>query len=138
VGGCAGESAKWQELVNVRNKALVLLGYAGAFRRSELVGLNREDIELVPQGVIVTIRKSKTDQEGEGRKVGILFGQISLDGQPSPTCPVTAVLTWLEAGGITEGALFRRIRRGGLVTSDRLESSERIDNRQRPGAINRP
>ena len=112
---------RWQNIIPVRNKAIVLLGFAGAFRRSELVGLNREDIELVPQGVIVTLRCSKTAQEGEGRKLGIPFGQIGPDGQPSPTCPVAALIDWLEAGDIESGPLFRRIRRGERVTSDRLD-----------------
>lgn len=110
------KAPKWQEKVNKRNKALVLLGFAGAFRRSEIVGLNRDDIELVPQGLIVTLRRSKTDQEGEGRKVGIPFGQF-----PS-TCPVKALVEWLDIGGIESGPLFRRMRRAGVISSDRLES----------------
>jgi integrase len=121
VNDVLAKAPKPQSTVTARNKALVLLGFAGAFRRSELVGLNREDLEIVPQGLIVTLRCSKADQEGEGRKVGIPFGQIEPDGQPSPTCPVTAVLEWLEAACIDSGPLFRRIRRGGWMTSDRLE-----------------
>jgi integrase len=115
------KAPKWQSAVTARNKALVLLGFAGAFRLSELVSLNREDIEIVPQGLIVTLRHFRTGQEGEGRKVGITFGQTTHEGRPSPTCPVTALTDWLEAGCIDSGPLFRRIRRGGWVTSDRLE-----------------
>ena len=106
-------------LVDRRDKALVLVGYAGAFRRSELCALNREDVEVTSQGLVITVRKSKTDQEGEGRKVGIPFGRV-IDGQPSATCPVTALLDWLEVGRI-DGPLFRRLRRGGIVTPDRLD-----------------
>ncbi|MFZ6026691.1 MAG: site-specific integrase [Chloroflexota bacterium] len=109
------------DLVSMRDKALVLVGFAGAFRRSELVGLNYSDLEFTPQGVIVTLRKSKTDQEGKGRRVGIPYGKIT-NGTPSPTCPVTALLAWLETAHIESGPVFRRLRRGGIVTPDRLES----------------
>ena len=60
---------------DLRDKALLLVGFAGAFRRSELVGLNVGDIEHVRQGIVVTLRRSKTDQEGAGRKIGIPLGR---------------------------------------------------------------
>jgi integrase len=109
------------DLVSMRDKALVLVGFAGAFRRSELVGLNVSDLEFTPQGLIVTLRKSKTDQEGKGRWVGIPYGKIT-NGNPSPTCPVTALLAWLDVARIETGPVFRRLRRGGIITPDRLES----------------
>jgi hypothetical protein len=74
----------------------------GAFRRSELVALNVEDIEETPEGALVTLRRSKTDQEGLGRRVAIPRGEIA--------CPVAALRTWLDAAGIAEGAIFRRCR----------------------------
>ena len=61
---------------DVRDRALLLVGFAGGFRRSELVGLDHADIEHVGQGVIVTLRRSKTDQKGAGRKIGIPFGRM--------------------------------------------------------------
>jgi hypothetical protein len=67
----------------LRDRAVLLLGFAGAFRRSELVALDVEDIEDVPEGLLITIRRSKTDQEGQGRKVAIPRGEIA--------CPVAAV-----------------------------------------------
>ena len=88
-------------LRELRNRAILLLGFAGAFRRSELVALNVEDLEETPEGILVTLRRSKTDQEGVGRKVAIPRGEVA--------CPVAAVKVWLEAAGITEGAVFRRI-----------------------------
>ena len=73
---------------------LVLLGFAGAFRRSELVGLDIEDCAFGKDGLTVTLRRSKTDQEGEGRRAGIPYGS-----NPE-TCPVRTVQAWLEQGAI--------------------------------------
>jgi site-specific recombinase XerD len=96
-----------------RDRALILLGSAGAFRRSELVGLDVEDIEHVAEGMIVTLRRSKTDREGAGRKVGILHGN-------GETCPVQALSAWLAAARITEGLLFRPVDVWGNVAAERL------------------
>src|SRR5438132_3313814 len=78
----------------LRNRAIILLGFAGAFRRSELVALNVEDLEESPEGMLVTLRRSKTDQEGLGRRVAIPRGEIA--------CPVAALQAWINAAGITE------------------------------------
>jgi integrase len=93
---------------------IILLGFAGAFRRSELVALNVEDIEQAPEGILVMLRRSKTDQEGVGRRVAIPRGDIA--------CPVAALKAWLEAAGIVDGAVFRRIfnKRAQRVTDRRL------------------
>ena len=106
-----GRGASLREL---RDRAILLLGFAGAFRRSELVALNVGDIEWTAEGALVTIRRSKTDQEGLGRKVGIPHGEIA--------CPVAALKAWLEAAGIVDGAVFRRIfnKRAQRVTDRRL------------------
>jgi integrase len=100
-------------LKDARDKALLLIGFAGGFRRSELVGLNDADIELVRQGIIIHLRRSKTDQEGVGRKLGIPFGRTR-------HCPVTAVEQWRTRSGIAEGALFRPVDRHGVVSNQRL------------------
>ena len=92
-----------------RDRALLALGMAGAFRRSELVALQVADLERVPEGLRVTIRKSKTDQEGAGHVIAILRG--------SKLKPVRAVLDWLEAAGITSGPVFRSINRHGQVSA---------------------
>jgi len=101
-------------LVGIRDRALLLLGFAGAFRRSELVGLNVEDLTERQEGVAVTLRFSKTDQEGNGRLVGIPYGTREA------TCPVRAVQAWLQAAGIRDGAVFRGMNRHGQVISARL------------------
>jgi len=96
-----------------RDRALLLLGFAGGFRRSELVALEQADIEATRQGLIVTIRRSKTDQEGAGRRIGIPHGR-------SKYCPVAAVEDWLAVSSITTGPLFRPITRHGYVAAKRL------------------
>src|SRR4051812_2482043 len=103
-------------LLGVRDRALLLLGFAGGFRRSELVGLNVEDLEETSEGLIVTIRRSKTDQEGEGRKVGIPPGATP------GACPIGAVREWRAAAGVTTGPLFRVMNRHGGVLEKRLSA----------------
>ena len=100
--------------IGARDRALVLLGFAGAFRRSELVGLNVEDCAFGKDGLVVTLRRSKTDQDGAGRKVGIPYGS-----NPE-TCPVRTIQEWIELAAITGGPLFRSINRHGKVHLGRL------------------
>jgi site-specific recombinase XerD len=90
-----------------RDRALLALGFAGAFRRSELVALTVADLAEVADGYRVMIRHSKTDQEAQGQEIAIPRG--------TSLRPVEAVQTWLQAAGITEGPLFRAITRGGRV-----------------------
>ena len=84
-----------------------MLGFAGAFRRSELVALNTDDIEETADGMKVTIRHSKTDQEGAGQTIAIPFGKIA--------CAVGALKEWISAAGIQTGAIFRSVNRHGKV-----------------------
>lgn len=104
-------------LAGVRDRAMLLLGYTGAFRRGELVGLVVEDLREVPQGLEVTIRRSKTDQEGKGRTIPIPRERIP------EVCPVAAVKAWLDASGLTKGPLFRAIHRCGRVLQRGLAPS---------------
>jgi integrase len=92
--------------------ALLLLGFAGAFRRSELVALDVADIEETQTGLLVTIRRSKTDQEAIGRTIAITRGDVA--------CPVKALREWLNAAGIVSGSLFRPINKSGTVATSRL------------------
>ena len=91
-------------LTGLRDRALLLLGFAGALRRSELVGVRVEDLEETPRGLQLTIRRSKNDQEGVGVSIPVIRG--------GEFCPVEAVKCWREAAGIDTGPLFRRVRRG--------------------------
>jgi site-specific recombinase XerD len=101
-------------LAGKRDRAILLLGFALAARRSELVALNVEDIQECPEGLRVTIRKSKTNQEGAGATIAVCRGSIA--------CPVAAILDWLAAAGISEGPVFRPIRKGDHLSDKRLSA----------------
>jgi len=97
----------------MRDRALLLIGFAGGLRRSELVGLDVGDVEHVRQGVVLHLRRSKTDQNGRGQKIGIPHGRTRW-------CPVSAFEAWVVASGITEGAVFRPVDRHGHIKEARL------------------
>ena len=101
-------------LLGIRDRAMLLLGFAGAFRRSELVSLDVADVAFTNDGAVVTLRRSKTDQEGQGSKKGIPYGS-----NPD-TCPVRALRAWLGASGISTGPLFRSVNRHGQMQAGRL------------------
>ena len=98
-----------ESLLTTRDRALLLLGFCGAFRRSELVALDVEHLTENRDGIVVTIGRSKTDQEGQGRTVGIPRGR------EEATCPVSALERWRTAARIETGALFRVMNRHGQV-----------------------
>ena len=98
----------------LRDRALLLLGFAGALRRSELVALDVTNLEFCDGGLRVTIRRSKTDQEGLGATIAIARG--------STACPVNAVRAWIEAAGIVDGPLFRPVTRTGKISARRLSA----------------
>ena len=92
---------------------MLLIGFAGGLRRSELVGLDIADLEFVREGLIVTLRRSKTDQVGRGRRIGIPHAR-------GRWCPVREVQGWTAAAGIEAGPMFRSLRKGGFIAADRL------------------
>jgi integrase len=94
----------------IRDKALLLIGFAGAFRRSELVSLTVADIENAKQGIIVNLSRSKTDQEGRGRRIAIPFARGAV-------CPVLALQHWLDVASINEGPIFRGVNRHGAISA---------------------
>jgi len=99
-----------------RDRALLLMGFAGALRRSELVGLDVQDVVESADGLTLRLRRSKTDQEGQGRTVGVPYGS-----NPS-TCPVRAWRRWLEVAELADGPAFRSVNRYGQVGTERLTS----------------
>jgi len=103
-------------LVGARDRAILLLGFAGAMRRSDIVNLDFQDLALAPEGLVVSIKKGKTDQARKGRKIGIPYGTNE------STCPVRAVIHWLELTGIVDGPLFRGITKHGALRTERLSN----------------
>lgn len=97
-----------------RDRALLLLGFAGGFRRSELAAVEIADLAFSRDGMLVRVRRGKTDAEGGGRTVPIRFGR-----EPA-TCPVTAVIGWLYHSGIRHGPLFRGVGNDGTIAARAL------------------
>ena len=95
-------------LIGRRDHALLLVGFAAALRRSELVALNVADIAFVPQGMTVHVARSKTDQEQAGQSIGVVQTRTA-------TCPAAALQSWLAAAKIEDGRVFRRINRHGQL-----------------------
>jgi integrase len=99
----------------IRDRALILIGFAGALRRSELVALCHDDIAFVKEGLTILIRRSKTDQIGEGRKIAIPFAR-------SHACPVKALTHWLDHSRIQSGPLFRIVKKAGAIGTSALHA----------------
>jgi integrase len=108
------ENDDLDRLQAARDRALLIIGFAGALRRSELVNLDVEDIVKTREGIILSLRWSKTDQEGKGTEIAIPKGR-----KPA-TCPVTILNAWLTQAKITNGPVFRKVRQNGVVENRRL------------------
>jgi integrase len=102
------------DLSGLRDRALLLLGFAGALRRSEIVGLDAAHVRPTPTGLRLMIPRSKSDTAGEGAEVGITLGS------QADTCPVRALQVWLVAAEITDGPIFRRVTQWRTVGKQRL------------------
>ena len=104
-----------QAVADVRDRALVLLCFAAGWRCSELVSLDRNDVRWEPQGVVLYLAKSKTDQEGRGRSVGVPRGEKDL------TCPLRALQEWIDVRGEWPGPLFTRLNNLAQPSKYRLD-----------------
>ena len=108
------DEQKIEKIKKLRNKTLILIGFGGGFRRTELISIDHEDIDFVQEGVKITVRKSKTDQFGEGMIKGLPY--FSND----KYCPVTNLKNWLTLSKIKTGPIFRRFAKGSILTRHRL------------------
>ena len=108
------DEQKIEKIKKLRNKTLVLIGFGGGFRRTELISINHEDIDFVQEGVKITVRRSKTDQFGEGMIKGLPFFSNE------KYCPVTNLKNWLILSKIKTGPIFRRFAKGSILTRHRL------------------
>ena len=103
-----------EELVKLRNKALILIGFGGGFRRTELISIDYEDLEFVNEGVKIAIKRSKTDQFGEGMIKGLPYFSNET------YCPVINLKNWLKISKIKTGPIFKRFAKGSVLTNNRL------------------
>lgn len=116
-------------MTGLRDKALLLTGFAGAFRRSELISIQVEDVHFVAEGIVIHLWRGKTDQTGQGRDIAIPFMR-------GKYCPVKAITDWQSCSGISSGALFRRVNRYGQVMGQGLSAqSVALIVKQRAEAI---
>lgn len=98
----------------IRDRALLLVGFAGALRRSELAAIHVDDYQFTPDGLRLRIKKSKTDQEGSGHVIGLTYGDNPL------TCPVRALRAWTTRAQIFEGPVFRSIDRHNNISQSAI------------------
>ena len=108
------DKQKNQEIKKIRDRSIILIGFSGGFRRNEIVSLDLEDLDFVPEGIKITIKKSKTDQFGEGSLKGLPYFDNS------QYCPVLSLKKWIETSNINSGPLFRRFSKGSKLTNNRL------------------
>ena len=108
------DNEKTEEIKKIRNKTIILIGFGGGFRRAELVSIDYEDLEFVPEGVKIIVRKSKTDQFGEGMIKGLPYFTNET------YCPVLHLKKWLELSSIKSGPIFRRFSKSFKLSDNRL------------------
>ena len=108
------DEQKIEKIKKLRNKTLILIGFGGGFRRTELVSIDHEDLDFVQEGVKITIKRSKTDQFGEGMIKGLPYFSNE------KYCPVTNLKNWVTLSKIKTGPIFRRFAKGSILTSHRL------------------
>ena len=103
-----------EEIMRVRDRSIILIGFSGGFRRNEIVSLDYEDLDFVSEGLKINLKRSKTDQIGEGSVKGLPYFDNSR------YCPVLSVKKWIEISNIEKGPLFRRFSKGSKLTDNRL------------------
>jgi site-specific recombinase XerD len=102
------------EIKKIRDKTIILIGFGGGFRRAELISIDYEDLEFVPEGVKIIVRRSKTDQFGEGMVKGLPYFSNQI------YCPVIHLIKWLKISNIKSGPIFRRFNKGFRLSNKRL------------------
>ena len=108
------DQQKKSEIKKIRDRSILLIGFSGGFRRNEIVSLDYDDLDFVQEGLKINLRRSKTDQFGEGLVKGLPYFDNS------QYCPVISIQKWLEISKISSGALFRRFNKGLKLSNIRL------------------
>jgi len=103
-----------EKIKKLRDRSIILIGFSGGFRRNEIVSLDYDDLDFVPEGLKINIKRSKTDQFGEGSKKALPYFDNS------QYCPVVSLKNWIDITKINSGALFRRFSKGSKLTDKRL------------------
>ena len=102
------------KIKKLRDKSIILTGFSGGFRRNEIVSLDYDDLDFVPEGLKITIRRSKTDQFGEGSVKALpYFDNLQY-------CPVVTLKNWITVSKIKSGPIFRRFSKGSKLSGNRL------------------
>ena len=102
------------DIKKLRDKSIILIGFSGGFRRHEIISLDYEDLDFVYEGLKITVKRSKTDQFGEGTIKALPYTK------ESPYCPVTTLERWLKISKINKGPIFRRFSKGSKLSNNRL------------------
>ena len=108
------DEEKNEEIKKLRDRSIILIGFSGGFRRNEIVSLDFDDLDFVQEGLKIRLKKSKTDQFGEGSVKGLPYFDNS------QYCPVVSIRKWIEISKINSGALFRRFTKGSKLSDNRL------------------
>ena len=108
------DEQKMEKIKKLRNRTLILIGFGGGFRRTELISIDYEDLNFVEEGVKITLRRSKTDQFGEGMIKGLPYFTNE------KYCPVRSLKNWINLSKIKTGPIFRRFAKGSILTGHRL------------------
>ena len=108
------DEKKMDEIKKIRNRTLILVGFSGGFRRTEIISIDYEDIDFVEEGLKINLKRSKTDQFGEGLVKGIPYFNNE------KYCPVTSLKNWINLSKIKTGPIFRRFVKGSILTDHRL------------------
>ena len=108
------DNQKIEKIKKLRNRTLILIGFGGGFRRTELISIDYEDLDFVEEGLKITLRRSKTDQFGKGMVKGIPYFTNE------KYCPVISLKNWINLSKIKTGPIFRRFAKGSILTSNRL------------------
>ena len=105
---------KKEEIKNLRDRTILLIGFSGGFRRNEIVSIDYDDLDFLEEGLKINLKRSKTDQFGEGLVKGLPYFENS------QYCPVVSVQKWIRLSKISSGPLFRRFTKGSKISDNRL------------------
>ena len=108
------DDQKGKEIKKIRDRSIILIGFSGGFRRNEIVSLDFNDLDFVTEGLKISLRRSKTDQFGEGLVKGLPYFENS------KYCPVISIQKWIEIAKLSKGPLFRRFSKGSILSENRL------------------